>query len=123
MKIFYNFFAISFFSFPVIASADASSMVKSIKTHEYVTCSAFFAVLAHGMNDKPNVKARFDEMSSQMMEQAVTLSNEDYAGDSADEIALKMLAEMRKGESDAKAVVAKHVSKCKALIDGAVQDE
>jgi len=117
MKIFYKLLAVSVLCFPAIASADTAKMVKSVRTAEYITCAAFFAVLAHGMRDKPDVKSRFDAMSEKMMDRAISLSNEDYAGDAADERASKMLEEMKKGEPEAKAVVRQHISKCKVLID------
>lgn len=98
---------------PVLAQRE--TIAKSIKMHEYATCSAFFAVLAHGMRKKPEIKSRLDKMSEVMMNASISLSNEDIAGDTADGIAAKMLKKMKIGDVEAKQVLRKYNTKCKSM--------
>lgn len=83
---------------------------------DYTTCSAFFAVLANSMGDNEASKVRFNRMSEQMMDYAISLPSDGYVEIDDAETARKLQAEMQKSDADAKRVVRLYVPHCKKLL-------
>ena len=83
---------------------------------DYMSCSAFFAVMANNLTDKPEFSGRFNAMSEIMIDHAISLEDQDYSGNSADDMALKLMEKMQKGEDSAKYVIQQYAPYCKALL-------
>ena len=108
--------------FPLVAVSVEEAKIESEfnksgdDAFDYMSCSAFFAVMAHSLTDKPEFSGRFNAMSEIMIDHAISLEDQDYSGNSADDMALKLMEEMQKGEDSAKYVIQQYVPHCKALL-------
>ena len=108
-------FILLFFPLVAVSVEDIKKETKG-DAFDYMSCSAFFAVMAHSLTDKPEFSGRFNAMSEIMIDHAISLEDEDYSGNSADDMALKLMKEMQKGEDSAKYVIQQYVPHCKALL-------
>ena len=108
-------FILLFFPLVAVSVEDIKKETKG-DAFDYMSCSAFFAVMAHSLTDKPEFSGRFNAMSEIMIDHAISLEDEDYSGNSADDMALKLMKEMQKGEDSAKYVIQQYVPRCKALL-------
>ena len=83
---------------------------------DYMSCSAFFAVMSHSMTDKPEYGRRFNAMSEIMIDHAISLEDQNYKGNTADDMAIKLMKKMQENEESAKYVIRQYVPHCKELL-------
>ena len=114
------FFLLLFFPLVAVSVEEIKNETEFNKSgddaFDYMSCSAFFSEMAHSLTDKPEFSGRFNAMSEIMIDHAISLEDQDYSGNSADDMALKLMEEMQKGEDSAKYVIQQYAPHCKALL-------
>lgn len=114
------FFLLLFFPLVAVSVEEIKNETEFNKSgddaFDYMSCSAFFAVMANNLTDKPEFSGRFNAMSEIMIDHAISLEDQDYSGNSADDMALKLMEKMQKGEDSAKYVIQQYAPYCKALL-------
>lgn len=99
-----------------LVSAEDIKVDGSGDAFDYTSCSAFFAVMAQTMLDKPESSHRFNVMSEKMIDHAISMEDQDYSGNTADDMALKLMKEMQKSEDSAKYVIRQYLPHCRKLL-------
>ena len=100
----------------VAMAAEKVNTDNAEKVFDYTTCSTFFAVLANNMGDNAKSIARFNRMSEQMLDYAISLDSDGYKGINEDDVAKKLQEEMQKSEESAKNVVRLYAPHCQKLL-------
>ena len=99
-----------------LVSAEETKAGSAVDVFDYTSCSAFFAVMAQQM-DNPEARRRFNAMSENLIDYAILLEDKNFSGNTADDMALKLMQRMQKDEESAKYVVRQYLPHCRDLLE------
>ena len=102
--------------FAAVSAEDLKDESKN-EAFDALSCSAFFAVMAQRLKSDPEVSRPFTEMSEVMNDYVISLADQDFSGNTLEDMASRLMQKMQQGPDSAKYVVDQYAPFCRGLLE------